>query len=108
MRGPLRHRGQVMDPTTAGGATVHVDGTHGVTVNGAKVVTVSSQNAALHATIGLSGNLGLLITDGIGLSVTRRMWRLSASNRSTGGTMSAVCPAILLHHSDVSMLWHPI
>ena len=29
--------GKVMDPATAGGATVHVDGTDGVTVNGSKV-----------------------------------------------------------------------
>ena len=31
--------GQVLDPATAGGATVHIDGTNGVTVDGAKVVT---------------------------------------------------------------------
>ena len=42
--------GQVMDPTTAGGATVHVDGTHGVTVNGAKVVTadIACSNGVIH------------------------------------------------------------
>jgi uncharacterized surface protein with fasciclin (FAS1) repeats len=42
--------GQVMDPTTAGGATVHVDGTHGVTVDGAKVVTadIACSNGVIH------------------------------------------------------------
>ncbi|WP_293942432.1 fasciclin domain-containing protein [Sphingomonas sp.] len=42
--------GQVMDPTTAGGGTVHVDGTHGVTVNGAKVVTadIACSNGVIH------------------------------------------------------------
>ncbi len=30
--------GKVLDPATTGGATVHVDGTDGVTVNGARVV----------------------------------------------------------------------
>ena len=42
--------GQIMDPTTAGGATVHVDGTHGVTVNGAKVVTadIACSNGVIH------------------------------------------------------------
>lgn len=42
--------GQVMDPATAGGATVHVDGTNGVTVNGAKVVTadIACSNGVIH------------------------------------------------------------
>ena len=42
--------GQVMDPATAGGATVHVDGTNGVTVNGAKVVTadIACSNGDIH------------------------------------------------------------
>ncbi|PMZ38353.1 Nex18 symbiotically induced protein, partial [Pseudomonas sp. GW247-3R2A] len=42
--------GQVLNPTTAGGATVHVDGTDGVTVDGAKVVTadIDCTNAVIH------------------------------------------------------------
>ena len=42
--------GQVMDPATAGGDTVHVDGTNGVTVNGAKVVTadIGCSNGVIH------------------------------------------------------------
>jgi len=42
--------GKVMDPATAGGATVHVDGTDGVTVNGAKVVTadIKCSNGVIH------------------------------------------------------------
>ncbi|MFT6568831.1 MAG: putative surface protein with fasciclin (FAS1) repeats [Sphingomonas echinoides] len=42
--------GQVLDPTTAGGATVHVDGTDGVTVDGAKVVTadIDCTNGVIH------------------------------------------------------------
>lgn len=42
--------GQVMDPATAGGATVHVDGTDGVTVDGAKVVTadIDCSNGVIH------------------------------------------------------------
>ena len=42
--------GQVMDPATAGGATVHVDGTDGVTVDGAKVVTadIACTNGVIH------------------------------------------------------------
>jgi uncharacterized surface protein with fasciclin (FAS1) repeats len=42
--------GQVMDPATAGGATVHVDGTDGVTVDGAKVVTadIGCSNGVIH------------------------------------------------------------
>jgi uncharacterized surface protein with fasciclin (FAS1) repeats len=42
--------GQVMDPPTAGGDTVHVDGTNGVTVNGAKVVTadIGCSNGVIH------------------------------------------------------------
>ena len=42
--------GKVMDPATAGGATVHVDGTHGVTVGGAKVVTadIACTNGVIH------------------------------------------------------------
>ena len=42
--------GKVMDPATAGGATVHVDGTHGVTVNGAKVSTadIACSNGVIH------------------------------------------------------------
>ena len=42
--------GQVMDPATAGGATVHVDGTNGVTVDGAKVVTadIECSNGVIH------------------------------------------------------------
>lgn len=42
--------GKVMDPKTAGGSTVHVDGTDGVTVNGAKVVTadIACSNGVIH------------------------------------------------------------
>jgi len=42
--------GKVMDPATAGGSTVHVDGTNGVTVNGAKVVTadIACSNGVIH------------------------------------------------------------
>ena len=42
--------GKVLDPATAGGATVHVDGTDGVTVNGAKVVTadIACTNGVIH------------------------------------------------------------
>ena len=42
--------GKVMDPATAGGATVHVDGTDGVTVNGSKVVTadIKCSNGVIH------------------------------------------------------------
>lgn len=42
--------GQVMDPKTAGGATVHVDGTNGVTINGAKVVKadIGCSNGVIH------------------------------------------------------------
>ena len=42
--------GQVMDPATAGGDTVHVDGTNGVTVNGAKVMTadIGCSNGVIH------------------------------------------------------------
>ena len=42
--------GQVMDPATAGGTTVHVDGTNGVTVDAAKVVTadIECSNGVIH------------------------------------------------------------
>jgi len=42
--------GKVMDAATAGGATVHVDGSDGVTVNGAKVVTadIACTNGVIH------------------------------------------------------------
>ncbi|MDI1363812.1 MAG: fasciclin domain-containing protein [bacterium] len=42
--------GKVMDAATAGGATVHVDGTDGVTVDGAKVVTadIVCTNGVIH------------------------------------------------------------
>jgi uncharacterized surface protein with fasciclin (FAS1) repeats len=42
--------GQVLDPVTAGGATIHVDGTDGVTVDGAKVVTadIACSNGVIH------------------------------------------------------------
>ncbi|GGE22547.1 beta-Ig-H3/fasciclin [Polymorphobacter glacialis] len=42
--------GKVLDPATAGGATVHVDGTDGVSVNGAKVVTadIGCSNGVIH------------------------------------------------------------
>ncbi len=41
---------QVLDSTTAGGDTVHVDGTNGVTVDGAKVVTadIACTNGVIH------------------------------------------------------------
>lgn len=47
--------GQVMDPATAGGATVHVDGTNGVTVDGAKVVTadIECTNGVIHVIDGV-------------------------------------------------------
>jgi uncharacterized surface protein with fasciclin (FAS1) repeats len=43
--------GKVLDPATVGGATVHVDGTDGVTVNGARVVTadIMCTNGVIHA-----------------------------------------------------------
>jgi uncharacterized surface protein with fasciclin (FAS1) repeats len=43
--------GKVLDPATVGGATVHVDGTDGVTVNGARVVTadITCTNGVIHA-----------------------------------------------------------
>ncbi len=42
--------GKIMDPATAGGTTVHVDGTHGVTVDDAKVVTadIVCSNGVIH------------------------------------------------------------
>lgn len=42
--------GQLLDPATAGGSTVHVDGTDGVTVDGAKVVTadIECTNGVIH------------------------------------------------------------
>ncbi len=42
--------GKVLNAATAGGATVHVDGTDGVTVNGAKVVTadIACTNGVIH------------------------------------------------------------
>lgn len=42
--------GKVLDPATAGGATVHVDGTDRVTVDGAKVVTadIACTNGVIH------------------------------------------------------------
>lgn len=42
--------GQVLDPETAGGSTVHVDATNGVTVDGAKVVTadIACTNGVIH------------------------------------------------------------
>ncbi len=42
--------GKKMDPETAGGTTVHVDGTDGVTVGGAKVVTadIECTNGIIH------------------------------------------------------------
>lgn len=42
--------GKVMDPATAGGSAVHVDGTDGVTVDGAKVVTadIACTNGVIH------------------------------------------------------------
>ncbi|MDQ0838040.1 fasciclin domain-containing protein [Sphingomonas faeni] len=43
--------GKVLDPATVGGATVHVDGTDGLTVNGARVVTadITCTNGVIHA-----------------------------------------------------------
>ena len=42
--------GKVLDPATAGGSTVHVDGTDGVSVDGAKVVTadIACSNGVIH------------------------------------------------------------
>jgi uncharacterized surface protein with fasciclin (FAS1) repeats len=42
--------GKKMDPKTAGGTSVHVDGTDGVTVGGAKVVTadIACTNGMIH------------------------------------------------------------
>lgn len=42
--------GQKMDPKTAGGSTIHVDGTNGVSVDGAKVVTadIGCSNGVIH------------------------------------------------------------
>lgn len=42
--------GQVLDPGTAGGATVHIDGSNGVTVNAANVVTadIECTNGVIH------------------------------------------------------------
>ena len=42
--------GQSLEPVTAGGATVHVNGTDGVTVNGAKVVQadIDCTNGVIH------------------------------------------------------------
>ena len=42
--------GKVMDVATANGATIHVDGTDGVTVDGAKVVTadIDCSNGVIH------------------------------------------------------------
>ena len=42
--------GKQLDATTAGGSTVHVDGTNGVTVDGAKVVTadIVCSNGIIH------------------------------------------------------------
>ena len=42
---------KVLDPATAGGATVHVDGSNGVTVNGARVVIadITCTNGAIYA-----------------------------------------------------------
>lgn len=42
--------GKQLDATTAGGNTVHVDGTDGVTVDGAKVVTadIACSNGIIH------------------------------------------------------------
>ncbi|WP_076069552.1 fasciclin domain-containing protein [Sphingomonas montana] len=42
--------GQMLDPTTASGSTVHVDGTDGVTVDGARVVTadIACTNGVIH------------------------------------------------------------
>ncbi len=43
--------GKVLDPATAGGATVHVDGANGVTVNGARVVIadIACTNGVIYA-----------------------------------------------------------
>ena len=42
--------GKVLDPATAGGSTVHVDGTDGVSIDGAKVVTadITCSNGVIH------------------------------------------------------------
>lgn len=42
--------GQIMDPKTAGGSTIHVDGTNGVSVDGAKVVSadIGCSNGVIH------------------------------------------------------------
>ncbi len=42
--------GQVLDPTTANGSPVHVDGNDGVTVDGAKVVNadIACTNGVIH------------------------------------------------------------
>lgn len=42
--------GQSMNPKTAGGSTIHVDGTNGVSVDGAKVVTadIGCSNGVIH------------------------------------------------------------
>ncbi|MEG3155711.1 fasciclin domain-containing protein [Sphingomonas sp. RB1R13] len=42
--------GQNLDPATVGGATVHVDGTDGVSIDGAKVVTadIACTNGVIH------------------------------------------------------------
>lgn len=42
--------GQMLDAPTAGGSTVHVDGTDGVSVDGAKVVTadITCSNGIIH------------------------------------------------------------
>ncbi|WP_375419633.1 fasciclin domain-containing protein [uncultured Sphingomonas sp.] len=42
--------GKVLDPATAGGSTVHVDGTDGVSVDGAKVVAadIACSNGVIH------------------------------------------------------------
>ncbi len=43
--------GKVLDPATAGGSTVHVDGTDGVTINGARVISadIACTNGVIHA-----------------------------------------------------------
>ena len=42
--------GKKLEPATVNGQTLHVDGTHGVTVNGAKVVTadIACTNGVIH------------------------------------------------------------
>ena len=42
--------GKVLDPATAGGSTAHVDGTDGVSIDGAKVVTadITCSNGVIH------------------------------------------------------------